>query len=592
MSKFTPEQRLVIRTKERHAEVLAYAGTGKTKTLCGRIHWLFRQGITSDRILVLSFSNNAVDILDERLEGRVQVRTFHAFAMGLVRQHHRALGLATNPGLIIPSQQLELIGKAIKKSSKARMGVRRAIGASLNDKRERQRLAAFYTRMQGDWTLAKSLAADPGSGFHDYRKALKPLKRIHRRYCEQKLRAGVIDYSDMLRLGRQVLEQGGDLPAYQYLFVDECQDMNREQAALLRVLAAWIPHVMVFGDPFQGVFGFAGGRYWQLSSLMDGVRTYSLTQSFRLTQRTADCASAIAAPLSDEPVRLIGIKPGRKPRFMHCETSDEQTRRVVKTIRTLVCNGASAAGIAILARTKAMLRDVEIGLLDAGFPIRQRHRQAAPEHVDKVLDILRLIEKCAARMAKGKKTGHRKLEQRLLDAAGLGDASINPKVVAESRRKLCRAILSPTLEGRYIAARKIYEKLLRAQKNLTENIRAELGRWEPLCARFPCAADLQEYIGALHERAPVTTSTIHAAKGAEWDHVLVLHVTDGAVPFYREIERGDVEEERRLCYVAVSRARERVFLFHAPYHHAMSGRKYEEPSRFLTREVFRLLNRA
>lgn len=586
--KFTKEQRLIVRTKKKRTEVLAYAGAGKTRTLCGRIHWLFDQGITPHQILVLSFSNTAVNILVERLEERITVQTFHAFTHSLVRQHYRTLGLSKQPQLITSTQRLDLIQKAVKDSPDQLNTVNRAIGVNLSIKQEILRLDAFYTRVQGDRMLAKSLVSDPNSEFFAYRKVLKPLSQIHRQYRKLKLAASLIDYADMLRLGRVAIEQGNGVH-YQYLFVDECQDMSREQAEMLRVLATWIPNIMVFGDPFQGVFGFAGGRYWQLSSLMDNVQMYSLTQSFRLTQRTADLASAIIAPLSDTKIRLLGRKPGRKPELIHCKTLQEQTQQVLDVVQNIGRDGKSAAGIAILARTKAQLREVEIALLNAGYPIHQRHRLPAPEHMDTLLDILTLLETCRTRIENHKKIPPKKLERRLLRAAGLSSVSISSKVIEACRRKLCKAILSPTLEGRYIGARKIYEKLLRHHGSLTIDLRAELGRWEPLLSKFACAAALRKCLCELRKLPPITTSTIHRAKGGEWNYVLVLGITDGSIPFYREIERGELDEERRLLYVAASRPRERLFLFHTPYHHAMSGRKYQEPSRFLTPDVRRLL---
>lgn len=590
MDTYTKEQRLIVRTKKKHTEVSAYAGTGKTKTLCGRIHWLFDQSIPASQILVLSFSNNAVDILVERLAGQVTVQTFHAFAHGLVREHHRTLGLSNKSQLITPTQRLALIAKAVKNSPDQRRAVRRETNVKLNTKEEVLRLAAFYTKAQGNRMLAKSLVIDPNSEFLAYRKVLKPLRQIHREYRKLKLAASLIDYTDMLRHGRKAIEQGNGVP-YQYLFVDECQDMSREQAEMLRVLAIYIPNIMVFGDPYQGVFGFAGGRYWQLSSLMDNVQTYSLTQSFRLTQRNADLASAIIAPLSGKPVPILGRKSGRQPVLIRCETIQGQTQKVLDVVQNIRCNGKNTAGIAILARTKAQLREVEIALLNAGYPIDQRHRLPAPKHMDTLLDILTLLEEIAARITNHRKIHPKKLEMRLLRVAGLSHTLIDQKVIAACRRKLGKATLSPTLEGRYIGVRKVYEKLLRHHGSLTIDLRAELGRWEPLLARFACTEALRKYVSELRKVPPITTSTIHRAKGGEWDHVLVLGITDGSLPFYREIERGELDEERRLLYVAASRPRERLFLIHAPYHHGMSGRKYESPSRFLTPDVSRLLRK-
>jgi DNA helicase II / ATP-dependent DNA helicase PcrA len=588
MIEFTDEQLQIIHTTSKRTEALAYAGSGKTETLRARIRRLFDQGVTPDQILVLSFSNMAVNILIDRLAGSVTVKTFHAFAQSLVHQHHHVLGLGKKPVLLAPTEQFALVRGSVKASRNDRIAVRRAIGVNLGARDEVKRLAAFFTRILGDGALAKTLVGDSHSEFHCYRKILKPLRRIHRRYLDLKLKEKVIDYSDMLRLGRKALEAGGGLP-YQYLFVDECQDMNHGQAALLRVLAMVIPNVMVFGDPYQAVFGFAGGRFWQLSSLMDGVKTFQLTRSFRLTQRTADMASEVAAPLADTPFSIRGKTAGLKPVLVQCKTAHDQAQRVISTVQDIARAKTKPAKIAVLARTKAQLREVEVALLAAGHAIQPLHRNLMPDHMDTLLNVLALAEKCAARKEEGKRIGRAGLERRLLTAAGMADMDIGGRVVAACRRKLLKTLLSPTLEGRYIGVRKAYEKLLRACGALDADIRAELGRWEPLCNRFACVAEFRRYLVELRTRPSVITSTIHRAKGGEWDYVLVLGVTDGSLPFFRELNRDAEDEERRLLYVAATRPRKRLFLFHAPFHHAISGGVYEKCSRFLTPKVRKLL---
>jgi DNA helicase-2/ATP-dependent DNA helicase PcrA len=265
---------------------------------------------------------------------------------------------------------------------------------------------------------------------------------------------------------------------------------------------------------------------------------------------------------------------------------------VLSTIQDIVKAKKESVDIAVLARTKAQLRDVEIALLAAGYQIQPLHRTCMPAHMDTLLDLLALVEKIVIRLAEEKKINRAKLEQRLIAVAKLSDAEINQKVIAACRRKLMKALLSPTFEGCYIAVRKVYQKLLRASGKFKLNldIRTELGRWEPLCNQFSNVAELRNYVLELRTRPSVTTSTIHRAKGGEWDHVLVLGLTDGCLPYYREIDRGAEDEERRLFYVSATRPRERLYFFQAPYHHSASGRTYEERSRFVTPKVRKLLD--
>ncbi|MGY6177748.1 3'-5' exonuclease [Paraburkholderia strydomiana] len=130
---------------------------------------------------------------------------------------------------------------------------------------------------------------------------------------------------------------------------------------------------------------------------------------------------------------------------------------------------------------------------------------------------------------------------------------------------------------------------MKATGNAPSNLAAELGRWQTTSQRFQRVGQLRAHIANLSRRPKVVTSTIHGAKGDEWDHVIVLGVTDGSIPFYREITRRDIEEERRLFYVAVTRARKSLHLFHAPFHHAPSRQQFSNASRFLTFKVKRAL---
>lgn len=185
---------------------------------------------------------------------------------------------------------------------------------------------------------------------------------------------------------------------------------------------------------------------------------------------------------------------------------------------------------------------------------------------------------------------NRQLERRLLFAAGMAEARINNKVVAACRRSLQAVLLSPTLQGRYIGALKVYEKLLRSTGLINADIRADLGRWEPLCNRFVDLIEFQHYIHTVLSRSPIVLTTIHASKGKEWDYVLLLGLTDGSLPFYRAVDSEAEDEERRLLYVAASRPRERLYMFHAPYHHASSGSTYEQRSRFIVPKVMKLVS--
>jgi DNA helicase-2/ATP-dependent DNA helicase PcrA len=594
MIDFTDEQVAILKTKSQgHVAVLGCPGSAKTTVMSEMIAQLRAKGTSANRILVSSFSNRAVDRLAESLKGQAVLKTFHSFSMALVRQSYHALGLKKKPRLITLAKRSELVAQAARNMPRQWKKIRDSTaGDGLSGKQEIQRLARFFYRAHDSKNVVESSQSE--SLYFNYSHVLKPIAQIRKEYERLKREQGLLDYADMLLLGQRAILQSKSLP-FQYLFVDECQDMDDAQAELLRLLAVVIPNVIVFGDKDQSVFEFAGGRYRPLSTLMENVAEYHLTRSFRLSHQNAKLASATKAALSDTHLPVTGQHIGPKPRLIKCSTLQGQVKNVLATIRDNYENsGKKSPTFLVLARTKAQLRDIEIALLIAGFPVHQLHRVASPAYMDTLLDILKLLEKWSENINHKKRMESSKikrtLQKELLNAARMNDYRIDPNVEASCRLMLRKACQCPSFEGRYIGARKVYEKLLRHVKLLPNpDLRAELGRAEPLCARFDSVDKLRDYIARLRTMQVVTTSTIHSAKGGEWDHVMVLNVIEGSLPYFKATKTSSEKEERRLFYVAITRARKQLDLFQTPYFHARSRRTFEIPSRFLTPEVLREL---
>lgn len=573
--RYTAEQLAIICTTALRVAVWACPGSGKTETLCARVRRLLDQGVRPEHILVLSFSDKAVSVLKERLPDGVVVKTFHAFGFGIVRSTARAG--SNMPVLLTPKRSVELLKQAVQRCPKARRSVRKKTGISLLSPYETVRLADFIKRGNGSDQLAARLANDDESGFSDYVSVLAELRAIRFAYNRMVERAGAIDYPSMLRRAGSMMDTAA-LP-FTHLLVDEVQDMSEEQATLLAALAGRVSNITMFGDPNQAVYGFIGANVRDFRNVIRDVVTLGLTRSFRLTHENAALAGAI---LSHDNYAISGSRHGVTPSLVSCASAIEQEDAIVGLIRELIDEGVGADSIAILGRTKAQIRLAEHALLAAGVETDSGFSERQYVHVFKALDVLTLLLECIKTANAGLKPKRDWRARRLRRIVG---ENVKPAAVADCLRLLAKAVRIPSFEGRYVMAVRIYLRLVRAGRNAPANLAAELGRWQPVCRQFDNVRELRAHVLDLSRRTKVVTSTIHGAKGDEWGHVFVLGVTEGSIPFYRELNRNEIDEERRLFYVAVTRARKRLYLLQAPFHHAPSGQSFAEKSRFLTEAV-------
>ncbi|MCT7313289.1 ATP-dependent helicase [Ralstonia sp. CHL-2022] len=574
ISNHTPEQLKIITTTAPRVVVSAVAGSGKTKTLCARVRRLLNAGVPIADIVVLTFSTTAVNVLKKRLPAGVLVKTFHAFGYDIVKKAAGPVKL--KPGKLTEERKATLLSAALFACPKACRSIQQKTNRSLNTKSEQKRLLAFFDQCNGSDEVAARLVKDDESGFACYAEVLAELRTVRRVYDKRMERAGAIDFPTMLTRATSVLSSVS-LP-FKHLLVDEAQDMTAAQMRLLARLADRIPNVMVFGDPRQTIYGFMGGTANNLHNVLRGAVTLPLSRSFRLTKENAALANAILR--GDHPA--VGTRHGATPSLTRCASAIAQEDAVVDLVRKLKSKGVAGDQVAILARTKAQIRLVEKALLTAGFETHPVYRPHEPAHTDQLLDMLALVQKCIATAMAGKKPNRKWRARRLGEITG---KTVPENIAQDCLRMLKKAARTPSFEGRYAWAVRIYMRLMRAPGKTVTNIAAELNRWQPITRKFKTVQALRTHVEELRAQTPITLSSIHRAKGDEWDHVIVLGVTNGSIPFYRDLKRGDTAEERRLFYVAVTRAREQVHLFHAPVHHAPSGQNFSLPSSFLTPNV-------
>jgi DNA helicase-2/ATP-dependent DNA helicase PcrA len=583
------QARNIVQTRLSRVEVLASPGSGKTHTLIRRVQWLLSKPVPRTQILVLSFSTAAVRELRRRMDAAstnvspslatqlsgVAIKTIHGYALSLI---------PPAPLLTQPATKA-MLKKAIRRV--ARQCRRAQLWPKLGDAarvRRSDRILELIEPLQlvlvgRVLAKARALQISPSEIAHTERAAYKLLEgainalpHIAAAYRDVKQAANAIDYADMLELAtHSIAAQQARIP-YTHILVDEYQDNSPAQSAFIAALAK-LPHryLMVFGDPQQALYGFAGGGYAPLAELLPGTVNMPLTLSHRLTAQTAALASAIAGQA------IATNRRGLKPVLVTSADMALQNARVVADIVRLLDAGTPAADIVVLARSRAQLGVVEAALLGSGI---NTHRQGSTRHKAHALRVLRLV----SFTSRAKKKDRAVIDEDMVRAA-LGVFADNLSADAKwnvALAKLKLAVRSHTLEGAYGQCAAAYLALLGgARGSGNQEALHEVNRWQPMCRDYSGAKQMRAALRGMSAEW-ITTSTIHQAKGMQWPYVFIVGVTDGILPDHRARHDLATDEERNALYVAITRARDTVRLYHAPTAHNHSGKHHTKLSRFLT----------
>ncbi|GGW04771.1 DNA helicase [Streptomyces narbonensis] len=557
-----PEQREVARALSGPVCVLAGAGTGKTRAITHRIAYGVRAGILQPAsVLAVTFTNRAAGEMRGRLRqlgaGGVQARTFHSAALRQLQFFWpKAVG-GDMPRLL--ERKIQLVADAA-----ARCRVRL-------DRNELRDVTSEIEWAKVTQTVPADYPAAVAKSVRDAPRDPAEISQIYALYEQLKRDRSVIDFEDVLLLTVGILQDRHDIAEqirrqYQHFVVDEYQDVSPLQQRLLDLWLGDRDNLCVVGDASQTIYSFTGATPDHLLNFRNrhpNATVVKLVRDYRSTPQVVHLANGLLSQArgraAEHRLELISQRdPGPEPVYTEYADEPAEAEGTARRIRDLIAAGVPAGEIAVLYRINAQSEVYEQALADAGVPYQLRGAE-------------RFFERQEVREAG--------IALRGAARAGGNDSLLDD---AEDLPAQVRAVLStknwspqpPTGSG---AARDRWESLA-ALVRLAE----DFARAKPGATLSDLVAELDERAAAQH--APtvqgVTLASLHAAKGLEWDAVFLVGLTEGMMPITYAKTDEQVEEERRLLYVGVTRARVHLSLSWA-LSRAPGGRASRRPSRFL-----------
>jgi DNA helicase-2/ATP-dependent DNA helicase PcrA len=623
LADLNPSQREAVLHTEGPLLVVAGAGSGKTRVLTHRVaHLIAAVGVQPNEILAITFTNKAAGEMRSRLEDllpevarRIWILTFHAACGRIFRREAPRLGYKTNFTIYDQADQVRLVKQCLEELERdpkrfPAKGIHEHISSAKNQligpAEYRNRVESFY-----DQTVAE----------------------VYDLYQRRLFAANAVDFDDLLMLTVDVLERFPEAKerwqkAFRYLLVDEYQDTNHAQYRLLQILAEKHRNVCVVGDPDQSIYAFRGA---DIRNILEFERdfgettTIPLEQNYRSTNTILRAANAVISHNSERKPKNLwsDLGDGDPVRVLEVEDEHAEARFVASEIAGLVDEGVNGSEIAVFYRTNAQSRVLEDILVRQEIPYQviggPRFYERAEvkdliaylQVIDNPFDAVSL-QRIANRPRRGIGDASLARLQTYADGHGMSlwealefpeEAGLGPAQAraVNALRTLIQSLQAGALElavdelvertldrSGYLAALEA-ERTIESQGRI-ENLQELVGvarEYQETAAEPNLSTFLQEISlfsdqDALRDRQSlVTLMTLHNAKGLEFRAVFMIGMEEGVFPHSRSIEQNELEEERRLAYVGMTRAKEHLTLTHASARALYGNRNYNLPSRFL-----------
>lgn len=594
--------------------ILAGAGSGKTSVLTKRVAYLIKErNVSPSNIVAITFTNKAAKEMKERIikevgkEGYdIQISTFHSFGLRIIKENYEKLGYEKNFTIIDSDDSLTVVKKILKE-----MGID---STRFNPKFIKNQISSCKNEMVTPEKY-KNLVNDELSDI---------TYKVYKRYQDTLLRNNSLDFDDLLikpielfNKYKEVLENYQEL--FKYVFIDEYQDTNEAQYILSKMISAKYKNICVVGDDAQSIYSWRGANFKNILNFekdYKNAKVILLEQNYRSTKTILNAANSVIKNNINKKDKNLWTDNGVGEKIKYVRTNDEKDEAsyVTREIKNLVNNGVSLDDIAVLYRTNAQSRTIEEGFLNSNIPYRIVGAFAfySRKEIKDLLAYLKLIYNTKDDVSlmriinyPKRKIGAKTIENLSMDAVLNGTSMFDvissgkelefKKLILEMKEKSEVLSLTETID--MVLDLSGIKSELESEHTLEADIRLEnLNEFKSITKTFEeesGIASLEDFLNEVSlvsdvndqkndDLPKVTLMTIHAVKGLEYKYVFVIGMEENIFPHVNSCEEdGGIEEERRLCYVAITRAKEKLYLVNALRRMLYGKTSVNMPSRFI-----------
>ena len=594
--------------------ILAGAGSGKTSVLTKRVAYLIKErNVSPKNIVAITFTNKAAKEMKERIikevgkEGYdIQISTFHSFGLRIIKENYEKLGYEKNFTIIDSDDSLTVVKKILKE-----MGID---STRFNPKFIKNQISSCKNEMVTPEKY-KNLVNDELSDI---------TYKVYKKYQDTLLRNNSLDFDDLLikpielfNKYKEVLENYQEL--FKYVFIDEYQDTNEAQYILSKMISAKYKNICVVGDDAQSIYSWRGANFKNILNFekdYKNAKVILLEQNYRSTKTILNAANSVIKNNINKKDKNLWTDNSIGEKIKYVRTNDEKDEAsyVTREIRNLVNNGVSLDDIAVLYRTNAQSRTIEEGFLNSNIPYKIVGAFAfySRKEIKDLLAYLKLIYNTKDDVSlmriinyPKRKIGAKTIENLSMDAVLNGTSMFDvissgkelefKKLILEMKEKSEVLSLTETID--MVLDLSGIKSELESEHTLEADIRLEnLNEFKSITKTFEeesGIASLEDFLNEVslvsdvndqkNDNSPkVTLMTIHAVKGLEYKYVFVIGMEENIFPHVNSCEEdGGIEEERRLCYVAITRAKEKLYLVNALRRMLYGKTSVNMPSRFI-----------
>ena len=607
-----PKQKEAVLHKDGPMLVLAGAGSGKTKVLTSRIAYLIDNGVSPANILAITFTNKAAREMKERVinlvgydANYIQISTFHSLGLKIIKENYEFLGYDKNFIILDSDDTLTIVKKLMKE-------------LNMNPK--------FYNAKQirNKISSAKNELITP----EKFKKIEfdTQVVTLYKKYCQKLKQGNSVDFDDLLILPIKLFEISPNIlesyqERYKYLLIDEYQDTNEAQYVFSKMLAAKYRNIFVVGDNDQAIYAFRGANFKNILNFekdYPDCKTILLEENYRSTQTILNAANSVIKHNKKRKDKNLWSNNDIGEKIKYIKTDDEKAEGefVTKEIKKLVNEKkVSYDDIAILYRTNAQSRSIEEAMLKANIPYKiiGSFYFYNRKEIKDLLCYLRLINNpkddvSLMRVINVPKRGIGNVTiGHITDAAEQNNISMFEaitsgkelafKQIIENLQKTCQnlsltemveEVLEKSGMKEELTKEKTLENEIRLEnleefKSITKNYEEEFGEisLDDFLNEISLVSDVTEHTDGTNK---VSLMTTHAVKGLEFDYVFIIGMEEGIFPHYNSIMEGTndaIEEERRLCYVAITRAKKDLWIINCKKRLLYGQTQCNAPSRFI-----------